>query len=42
MIDGKRVKGGTTMYNAEKTLQKTLDEVPLDIVDDIIVDRPQL
>ena len=37
MINGKRVTVVMPAYNAEKTLKKTYDEVPHDIVDDIIL-----
>lgn len=37
MINGKRVTVIMPAFNAEKTLQKTYDEVPHDIVDDIIL-----
>jgi len=37
MINGKRVAVVLPAYNAEKTLKKTYDEVPHDIVDDIIL-----
>ena len=37
MINGKRVAVVMPAYNAEKTLKKTYDEVPHDIVDDIIL-----
>lgn len=37
MINGKRVAVVLPAYNAEKTLRRTLDEIPVDIVDDIIV-----
>lgn len=37
MIDGKRVAVVLPAYNAEKTLRRTLDEIPVDLVDDIIL-----
>ena len=37
MINGKHVTVVLPAYNAEKTLQKTYDEVPKDIVDKIIL-----
>ena len=37
MINRKRVTVVMPAYNAEKTLEKTYDEVPHDIVDDIIL-----
>lgn len=37
MINGKRVTVIMPAYNAERTLRKTYDEVPHDIVDDIIL-----
>ncbi len=37
MINGKRVTVVMPAYNAEKTLKKTYDEVPHDIVDDILL-----
>jgi glycosyltransferase involved in cell wall biosynthesis len=37
MINGKRVAVVMPAYNAEKTLEKTYNEIPHDIVDDIIL-----
>ncbi|MFT8590492.1 MAG: glycosyltransferase family 2 protein [Acetobacter orientalis] len=37
VIDGKRIAVVLPAYNAEKTLQKTVSEIPEDIVDDIIL-----
>ena len=37
MLNGKRVVVVMPAYNAEKTIRKTYDEIPKDIVDDIIV-----
>jgi len=37
MINGKKVIVVMPAYNAEKTLKNTYNEVPLDIVDDIIL-----
>ena len=37
MLNGKRVCVVMPAYNAEKTLKKTYDEIPRDIVDDIIL-----
>ncbi|MFT8418491.1 MAG: glycosyltransferase family 2 protein [Acetobacter sp.] len=37
MMDGKRIAVVLPAYNAEKTLQKTYDEIPMDIVDDVIL-----
>mgnify|MGYP001379298904 FL=1 len=37
MINGKKVCVVMPAYNAEKTLQKTYDEIPKDIVDEIIL-----
>jgi len=37
MINGKRVTVVMPAYNAEKTLEKTYNEIPHDIVDDIIL-----
>ncbi len=37
MIDNKKVVVVLPAYNAEKTLQKTYDEIPKDIVDEIIL-----
>jgi glycosyltransferase involved in cell wall biosynthesis len=37
MLNSKKVAVVMPAYNAEKTLQQTLDEVPMDIVDDIIL-----
>ena len=37
MINGKRVCVVMPAYNAEKTLQKTYDEIPKDIVDEVIL-----
>lgn len=37
MINGKKVVVVMPAYNAEKTLQKTYDEIPFDIVDDVVL-----
>lgn len=37
MINGKRIAVVLPAYNAEKTLKNTLEEIPTDIVDDIIL-----
>jgi len=37
MINGKKICVVMPAYNAEKTLQKTFDEIPKDIVDEIIL-----
>jgi glycosyltransferase involved in cell wall biosynthesis len=37
MIQGKRVVVVLPAYNAEKTLQSTFDEIPRDLVDDVIL-----
>ncbi|GAN65023.1 glycosyltransferase family 2 protein [Acetobacter orientalis] len=37
MIDGKRIAVVLPAYNAEKTLQKTVSEIPRNVVDDIIL-----
>ena len=37
MINGKRICVVMPAYNAEKTLQKTYDEIPKDIVDEVIL-----
>ena len=37
MLNGKRIVVVMPAYNAEKTLKKTYDEIPKDIVDDIIL-----
>jgi glycosyltransferase involved in cell wall biosynthesis len=37
MIDGKKIIVVMPAYNAEMTLRKTYDEIPFDIVDDVIV-----
>ena len=37
MLNGKRVCVVMPAYNAEKTLKKTYDEIPKDIVDDVIL-----
>ncbi|MGY8762347.1 MAG: glycosyltransferase, partial [Nitrospinaceae bacterium] len=37
MINGKRVTVVMPAYNAEKTLEKTYNEIPHDIVDNIIL-----
>jgi len=37
MIQGKRIVVVMPAYNAEKTLRQTYDEIPFDIVDDVIV-----
>ncbi|WP_019092575.1 glycosyltransferase family 2 protein [Komagataeibacter europaeus] len=37
MMDGKRIAVVLPAYNAAKTLQQTHDEIPMDIVDDVIL-----
>jgi len=37
MISGKRVVAVLPAYNAEKTLDKVCEEIPFDIVDDVIL-----
>ena len=37
MLNGKRICVVMPAYNAEKTLKKTYDEIPMDIVDDVIL-----
>lgn len=37
MIDGKKVVVVMPAYNAEKTLEKTYNEIPMDVVDEIIL-----
>ena len=37
MINGKKIVVVMPAYNAEKTLEKTFQEIPFDIVDDVIV-----
>ena len=37
MIDGKKIIVIMPAYNAERTLRDTFDEIPLDIVDDVIL-----
>jgi glycosyltransferase involved in cell wall biosynthesis len=37
MINGKKIIVVLPAYNAEKTLKKTYDEIPFDIVDDIVL-----
>ncbi|AZV40540.1 glycosyltransferase family 2 protein [Komagataeibacter xylinus] len=37
MMDGKRIAVVLPAYNAAKTLQQTYDEIPMDIVDDVIL-----
>ena len=37
MIDGKKVVVVMPAYNAEKTLKITYDEIPFDIVDDVVL-----
>ena len=37
MIHGKRITVIMPAYNAEKTLRKTYEEIPHDVVDDIIL-----
>jgi glycosyltransferase involved in cell wall biosynthesis len=37
MINGKKISIVMPAYNAEKTLQKTYDEIPKDIVDEVIL-----
>ena len=37
MINGKKVVVVMPAYNAEKTLKKTYDEIPFDVVDDVVL-----
>lgn len=37
MINGKKIVVVLPAYNAEKTLQRTYDEIPFDIVDDVVL-----
>ena len=37
LLNGKRIVVAMPAYNAEKTLKKTYDDIPKDIVDDIIL-----
>ncbi|WP_375239983.1 glycosyltransferase family 2 protein [Aurantibacter sp.] len=37
MIDGKKIIVVLPAYNAEKTLEKTYNEIPFDIVDDVVL-----
>lgn len=37
MINGKKIVVVMPAYNAEKTLEKTFNEIPFDIVDDVII-----
>ena len=37
MLNGKKIVVVMPAYNAEKTLRRTYDEIPKDIVDDIIL-----
>ena len=37
MIQGKKLIAILPAYNAEKTLKKTYDEIPFDIVDDVVL-----
>lgn len=37
MINGKKILVVMPAYNAEKTLEKTFNEIPFDIVDDVII-----
>ena len=37
MIHGKKIVVVMPAYNAEKTLEKTYAEIPMDIVDDVIL-----
>ena len=37
MINGKKIVVVMPAYNAEKTLRKTYDELPLDVVDEVIL-----
>ncbi|NBR56766.1 MAG: glycosyltransferase family 2 protein, partial [Chitinophagia bacterium] len=37
MINGKKVVVVMPAYNAEKTLEQTYNEIPFDIVDDVIL-----
>ena len=39
MLKGKRIVVVLPAYNAEKTLKKTYDEIPLDIVDEVLLER---
>jgi glycosyltransferase involved in cell wall biosynthesis len=37
MINNKKIVVVLPAYNAEKTLQRTYDEIPFDIVDDVVL-----
>ena len=37
MLNNKNIIVVLPAYNAAKTLQKTFEEIPLDIVDDVII-----
>ena len=37
MLNGKKIVVVMPAYNAEKTLEKTYNEIPLEIVDDVIL-----
>src|SRR5882762_482990 len=37
MINGKKIIAVLPAYNAEKTLKRTYDEIPFDIVDDVVL-----
>ena len=37
MIEGKKIIVVLPAYNAEKTLEKTYQEIPFDVVDDVIL-----
>ena len=37
MLKGKRIVTVMPAYNAEKTLKKTYDEMPHDIIDDVMI-----
>ena len=37
MIDGKKIVVVMPAYNAEKTLEDTYNEIPFDIVDEVII-----
>ena len=40
MINGKKIIAVLPAYNAALTLKKTYDEIPFDIVDDVVL-RPR-
>ena len=42
MINGKKVIVVMPAYNAEKTLEQTYNEIPFDIVDDVILVNDKL